>query len=183
LPTDAEWVKAGSWPVALTRSARFQRKFPWGNTMQANRANLWGHGPGQTVPVDATPGGISVGGVHQLIGNVWEWTASRFIGQDDDDSRFVLQTPMRSLRGGAFDTYFENQATCQFQSGETPVSRRHNIGFRCALGMVDLAAEVTNYLTGEASDDADLDSAALDDDRSHDLQAASTAELAEEVTA
>jgi hypothetical protein len=45
-----------------------------------------------------------------------------------------------SIRGGAFDTYFENQATCHYQSGEHPLSRRANIGFRLALPMADLEA-------------------------------------------
>jgi iron(II)-dependent oxidoreductase len=48
-------------------------------------------------------------------------------------------SPVKSVRGGAFDTYFENQATCQFQSGDDPTSRKHNIGFRCALSVCDLA--------------------------------------------
>jgi len=42
------------------------------------------------------------------------------------------------VRGGAFDTYFDNQATCQFQSGDTPVARKRNLGFRCAVGICDL---------------------------------------------
>ena len=50
----------------------------------------------------------------------------------------MLDTPLKSIRGGAFDTYFDNQAACQFQSGENPLSRRHNIGFRCAVGVGDL---------------------------------------------
>lgn len=180
LPTDAEWVKAGAWPVALTRTARFQRKYPWGNTMQASRANLWGSGPGRIVAVDATPGGVSVGGVHQLIGNVWEWTASRFVGQhDDDDGRWSPQNGLRSIRGGAFDTYFETQATCQFQSGENPVHRRHNIGFRCAVALSDLAPEVTEYLTGAG--EADLADGTHADEI--DAEANETVESAEEVNA
>ena len=47
-----------------------------------------------------------------------------------------------SIRGGAFDTYFENQATCHYQSGEHRLSRRPNIGFRLALAMSDLEANV-----------------------------------------
>ena len=46
--------------------------------------------------------------------------------------------PLKNIRGGAFDTYFENQATCQFQSGEAAISRKRNIGFRCAVGACDL---------------------------------------------
>ena len=48
---------------------------------------------------------------------------------------------MKSIRGGAFDTYFDNQATCQFQSGESPLARKHNIGFRLAVGVCDLVLD------------------------------------------
>ena len=52
---------------------------------------------------------------------------------------------MKSIRGGAFDTYFETQAMCQFQSGESPINRKHNIGFRCALAMCDvISTDVEN---------------------------------------
>jgi iron(II)-dependent oxidoreductase len=143
LPTDAEWVKAGAWPVQLSSTARSQRRFPWGDTMDRAKANLWGSGPGRTVAVDEYSSGVSVGGVYQLVGNVWEWTSSAFRGlqlpQDHlPTSGLVLDTPMKSIRGGAFDTYFDNQAACQFQSGENPLSRRHNIGFRCAVGVADV---------------------------------------------
>ena len=138
LPTDAEWVKAGSWPVPLSASTRVQRKYPWGDTMDRSRANLWGSGPNTTVPVDQFPEGVSVGGVYQLIGNVWEWTRGDVRPAELMNQDLVLETPMKSVRGGAFDTYFDNQATCQFQSGEVPMARKQNIGFRCAVGVSDL---------------------------------------------
>jgi iron(II)-dependent oxidoreductase len=138
LASDAEWVKAGSWPVTLSQSMRAQRKYPWGDTMDRARANLWGSGPEGTVPVDEFPGGVSVGGVYQLIGNVWEWTRSDFASADLRHRDLVLEMPMKSIRGGAFDTYFDNQATCQFQSGEVAIGRKRNIGFRCAVGACDL---------------------------------------------
>ena len=114
-----------------------QRKYPWGNTMERQRANLWGSGPGNTTPIGEFSSGVSVGGVYQMIGNVWEWTA--------DDFQWVaagrpIEPLLKSIRGGAFDTYFDNQATSQFASGENPLGRKHNIGFRCALGICDLAA-------------------------------------------
>jgi iron(II)-dependent oxidoreductase len=126
LPTDAEWVKAACWPVAVAPNSVVERRYPWGDTMDQSRANLWGSGPNRIVPVDEFPGGVSVGGVYQLIGNVWEWTSG------------VFRDEMRTIRGGAFDTYFANQATAQFQSGDNPLARRLNIGFRCALSMCDL---------------------------------------------
>ena len=33
LPTDAEWVKAASWPVRLSAETRIQRRYPWGDSM------------------------------------------------------------------------------------------------------------------------------------------------------
>ena len=92
------------------------RRYPWGEAMDRARANLWGSGPGRPVPVDEFPDGVSVGGVHQLIGNVWEWTAGAFHSREPRTR--PVQTKMKSIRGGAFDTYFDNQATCQFQSGD-----------------------------------------------------------------
>ncbi len=139
LPSDAEWVKVGSWPVTLSATSRSQRKYPWGETMDRKRANLWGSGPEEIVAVDQFAEGVSVGGVYQLIGNVWEWTSGGFHSINHPDSELILPMPMKGIRGGAYDTYFENQATCQFQSGENPLARRHNIGFRCAVGVCDLS--------------------------------------------
>lgn len=138
LPSDAEWVKAGAWPLPAGGSLYGQRRYPWGDTIDRGKANLWGSGPEGIVPVRAFPEGASVGGVHQLIGNVWEWTGGAFRGIDGPDGRIVPADPMKSLRGGAFDTYFDNQATCQFQSGDSPLCRKHNVGFRCAVGVCDL---------------------------------------------
>jgi iron(II)-dependent oxidoreductase len=79
-----------------------------------------------------------VGGVYQLIGNVWEWTSGNYRPSDHPSGDIVLPFPMKAVRGGAFDTYFENQATCQFASGESPLARKHNIGFRLAVSLCDL---------------------------------------------
>ena len=73
LPSDAQWVKAGVWPVA-TCGVPQQRRYPWGDTFDHFCANVCGS-PG-TVPVHDYSLGVSVGGVHQLCGNVWEWTSS-----------------------------------------------------------------------------------------------------------
>jgi iron(II)-dependent oxidoreductase len=140
LPTDAEWVKSGSWPVTLSPGNLRQRKFPWGETMDRRKANVWGSGPGRVVPVDEFTEGVSVGGLYQLIGNVWEWTASSLdVDPAAEADMHGKQVLLKSIRGGAFDTYFENQANCQFASGENPISRKHNIGFRCALSVCDIS--------------------------------------------
>ena len=140
LPTDAEWTKAGAWPVESAPGRIAQRRYPWGESFDVRRANLYGSGNRKPVPVEEFPGGMSVGGIHQLIGNVWEWTATSLV--ELGDSTLHVSESVMSIRGGAFDTYFENQATCHYQSGEHPLSRRPNIGFRLALPMSDL--EVVN---------------------------------------
>ncbi len=138
LPTDAEWVKAGSWPVKLSETQSSQRRFPWGDTMERTKANLWGSGPGTTVPVGELPESVSVGGVYHLIGNVWEWTRGDYVPSCFPPEEFISESPLKSIRGGAFDTYFDSQATCQFRSGDVQMARRRNIGFRCALSVCDL---------------------------------------------
>lgn len=133
LPSEAEWEKAASWPIPMPNAGPLQRRYPWGDAMTPDRANLWSAERDGTVAVDEYSDGCSAGGVHQLIGNVWEWTADDF-----NDPRLLLTFPMKSIRGGAFDTYFDHQATCQYRSAESPVGRKHNIGFRCALSACDL---------------------------------------------
>ena len=150
LPTDAEWTKAGAWPVESAPGRIAQRRYPWGESFDVRRAHLFGSGQRGPVAVDEYPGGTSVGGIHQLIGNVWEWTATP-LHELSDASLHVSESVM-SVRGGAFDTYFENQATCHFQSGEHSLSRRRNVGFRLALPMSDLEAksdESPEHATGE----------------------------------
>ncbi len=146
LPSDPEWVKAGCWPVLTQGTRPMQRRYPWGDTIDRELAHLWGSGVVGTVPIYDMPGGVSVGGIYHLIGNVWEWTTSNFGVWDTTLRRLETSTPMKSVRGGAFDTYFDTQAMCQFQSGESPISRKHNIGFRCALAMCDVISTAVEHV-------------------------------------
>lgn len=132
LPSDAEWVRAAAWPVPAENGRPQCQRYPWGNAMDRERANVWGAGPGDTVSAYAHPEGANVAGVVQLIGNVWEWMSQPF---GNGGERIETDVPLKSLRGGAFDTYFDTQATSQFQSGENPLARKHNVGFRCALSL------------------------------------------------
>jgi iron(II)-dependent oxidoreductase len=138
LPTDAEWVKAASWPVFAEGDQPVQRRFPWGDAMDRQRTNIWGSGFERTIPVRALPAGASASGIEQLVGNVWEWTSTAFGMWELPGDRIESPQPLKSIRGGAFDSYFESQANCHFQSGASPLDRKHNIGFRCALGFCDV---------------------------------------------
>jgi iron(II)-dependent oxidoreductase len=163
LPNDAEWVKAACWPVPVGGGGLLQRRFPWGDAMVPGRANIWTSAVGTTLPVHELPEGASVGGVYHLSGNVWQWIAGQYAGEDQYHPHGLGASTQvfKSLRGGAFDTYFDAQATCQFQSGERPLARKHNIGFRCALSLCDLASQSqpqdeSNHIEGETNELAEV---------------------------
>jgi iron(II)-dependent oxidoreductase len=81
LPTEAEWEMAAAAEQvepdkSLTES---KRTFPWGyDPPTPEHANLdWRQS--YCVEVDAFAAGDSFFGCRQMIGNVWEWTASDFL--------------------------------------------------------------------------------------------------------
>lgn len=149
LPTDAEWVRAACTPIE-TDGTFSQRKYPWGDSFSPDRANLWTSTIGHTVSSCEYASGDTITGLRQMVGNVWEWTSSN-LQLWNGDQPIELNEPMKSLRGGAFDSYLDTRATCQVRSADTPLARRHNIGFRCAVSQRDIitAAGQTNVVTSE----------------------------------
>jgi gamma-glutamyl hercynylcysteine S-oxide synthase len=112
LPTEVEFeVAASSEPADSGRAlAETKRRFPWGDAPPtAERANLGGCSTG-AVDVAAFPAGDSAFGCRQMIGNVWEWTASNFEpypGFEVDPYReYSLPwfSTHKVLRGGAWPT-------------------------------------------------------------------------------
>jgi iron(II)-dependent oxidoreductase len=131
LPTGAEWQMAASWRIRS--SANVLRRYPWGDTLDTNKCNIWASNVGQTVPVDEYQAGAAPNGVVQLIGNVWEWNSSTFEIVDDCHRQVVGDMLLKEIRGGAFDTYFASQATSCFRTGLASLARMHNVGFRCVV--------------------------------------------------
>ncbi|MCG3126719.1 MAG: Hercynine oxygenase [Phycisphaerae bacterium] len=133
LPSEAEWQMAASWRIRS--SAQTIRRYPWGDALDVRHCNIWSSGIGRTVAVGEYASGAAPNGVLQLIGNVWEWTDSDFIAADDDGRSIIGDMVLKSIRGGAFDTYFASQATSTFRTGLVGLARVHNVGVRCALDL------------------------------------------------
>lgn len=131
LPHEVEWQMAASWRIRT--SANVLRRYPWGDAFDVRRCNVWASGVGHTVPVNAYENGAAPNGVAQLVGNVWEWCYSDFEIHDDQQNPVVGDMLMKSIRGGAFDTYFPGQATSCFRTGLASLVRAHNVGFRCVM--------------------------------------------------
>ena len=88
-----------------------KRRFPWGDDPpDESRANLDARGGGP-VDVGCHPAGDSAYGCRQMIGNVWEWTASTFqpypgfvADPYKEYSEPWFATPHKVLRGGCWAT-------------------------------------------------------------------------------
>jgi formylglycine-generating enzyme required for sulfatase activity len=116
LPTEAEWE-------AAARGLNSQQPFPWGQTWAPEQANTAASYIGGTTAVDAHPGNISPTGIHDLLGNVYEWTSP--IGQDAKNKIKYI------LKGGCWNSNhiisISHRLIAQNNASNT-------IGFRCLTG-------------------------------------------------
>lgn len=137
LPTEAQWE-------AASRGGLSSLRFPWGDTFERSRLNIWEGqfpqpAPGTdfltTAPAKAySPNAY---GLWQTVGNVWEWC------QDWFDAQFYQNSPTldpagppqganRVMRGGSYlchDSYC-NRYRNSARSSNSPESSTGNIGFR-----------------------------------------------------
>lgn len=142
LPTEAEWeMAAGAEPTPDgTSITGHKRRYPWGDEPPSpDRANLDSAMLG-CVDVGAFAAGDSAFGCRQMIGNIWEWTASPFFPFPG----FVVDVPYREysapwfgyrkvLKGGAWATR-SRVVRNTFRNFFLPDRRDVFAGFRtCAL--------------------------------------------------
>ncbi|MEU5891230.1 ergothioneine biosynthesis protein EgtB [Streptomyces sp. NPDC047461] len=134
LPTEAEWEKAARHDPTTGRSMRY----PWGDADPApEHANL-GQRHLRPAPAGSYPEGESPLGVRQLIGDVWEWTASDFQPYPGFEafpykeySEVFFGPEHKVLRGGSFAV---DAVACRgtFRNWDYPIRRQIFSGFRTA---------------------------------------------------
>jgi iron(II)-dependent oxidoreductase len=120
LPTEAEWERAARGAV------------PDPSVANLGQQHL---GP---APVGAYPRGVSDVGCHQVLGDVWEWTATDFTPYPgfvafpyDEYSKVFHGDRYKVLRGGSWATH-PTACRTSFRNWDLPVRRQIFAGFRCA---------------------------------------------------
>lgn len=165
LPSEAEWEKAARGGEEILSTALIsslekiqtqhevekflirndapQRRYPWSDDADSNRANSNETKIGATNAVGCFSNGASPYGCEEMSGNVWEWTRSLWekdYPYDPNDGREKLEAPddvSRVLRGGAF--YNDNSGVrCARRYGDDPSIRGRNYGFRVVVAPIKL---------------------------------------------
>jgi len=119
LPSEREWEAAARGPEAF--------RFPWGQTPDPRRANCADNKLRRTTPVTQYPRGASPFGCMDMLGNASEWVDDWDLGKDNSLAN-------RVVKGGGFGLRAADLA-CWLRSPFPPLTKRPDIGFRCAMDL------------------------------------------------
>jgi cytochrome c-type biogenesis protein len=137
LPSEKQWERAARGTDG--------KKYPWGNAFNIQFANLT-HASGQKTklkPVGAFPAGASPEGVHDLIGNVWEWVEdeynpypgstykSDYFGAGLKVIRGHSASDIGHFPGAAYLSTLKKFAQSGYRQYASPDQPGQDVGFRC----------------------------------------------------
>ena len=126
IPTNEEWEKAATWDP----EKKEKRRYPWGNTWKDGAANTAEAGMSDYVDIGKFKGDVSYYGVHDMLGNAFEWTSSiyrayrgcKFRSRDFHKKFIVVKGASCYIRGKDFDLAARSYFPKNYLGG---------VGFRC----------------------------------------------------
>jgi len=150
LPTEAEWELAarGGCDTLDGDCRSTMRTWPWGEQPATCQRAVMddgggpGCGAGGTAMVASKPAGASPYGLHDMAGNVWEWTADRYA--PDWYGRSPARNPVGPATGGIWVVRGGRFGGASYSKDHLRGANRdlaespflfEGLGFRCARGI------------------------------------------------